>query len=565
MKKILTIVIAVIISAYLLFNNTAKAEVIIEEGRYYDNAIPLTYTKKSFNVLKGISDEATFYETDFYMAYMDYLYRKIEFGDFEYTCELYNDNTTIPIVVYFLIEDGELSEYHVSIKGEIFYQIEFINYSFNVIVNESFDLYSITNTFETFNYRNLTEFDQPYVTYYPDKGGIYFEDCYLDMSLSTIYGYKYEYNQAYSDEDVYFLTTNSNPISMTDIEKSITISDSTDPTAEFEIVDNEYDLENIDITNGGEYAFTINAYDQSGNITIQKCSVYVLDNTPPVITGSNLVKDWNLFISEKALLALFICDDPDAKITLENLDNLLYNSTNYPGEYKIKATATDLSGNQSSCTIIVTIKDEEKPTVSLITDTPELLSTKKYTKEEILAFLSIKDRCYGDDVKVEITNYDDYLGYYWIPCRMVFNIVVTDPSGNSTKYELETYIKDYDFPQIDVGTAYTLILPAGSVITKEEVIEKLLQSGQISNVISVESEYFNSDNPYGTYDLYVTEENGNVSIYKIEIENPNINYDTPQKQEEENDNKYIKYVAIAIIAILGIGVIMLIMYKKKKH
>ena len=123
MKKILTIVIAVIISAHLLFNNTAKAEVIIEEGRYYDNAIPLTYTKKSFNVLKGISDVATFYETDFYMAYMDYLYRNIEFGDFEYTCELYNDNTTIPIVVDFLIEDGELSEYHVSINGEIFYQI----------------------------------------------------------------------------------------------------------------------------------------------------------------------------------------------------------------------------------------------------------------------------------------------------------------------------------------------------------------------------------------------------------------------------------------------------------
>lgn len=565
MKKILAIVIAVIISAYLLCNNKAKAEVVIEEGRYYDNAIPLTYTEKSFNVLKGISDEAMFYETNFYMAYMDYLYRKIEFGDFEYTCELYNDNRTIPITVNFTIDNGELTEYTVSIEDEVFYQIEFINYSFNVIVNESYDLYSITNTFETFYYRKLTDYDEPYVSYYPDKGGIFFEDCYIDMSLSTIYGYRYEYNQVYSNEDVYFLTINSNPISIEDIEKNITISDSTDPNACYKIVDNEYDLENIDITNGGEYTFTINAYDRSGNITIQKCIVYVHDNIPPVITGSNLVKDWNLYISEKSILALFVCDDLNAKITLENIDNLLYNSINYPGEYKIKATATDLAGNQSSCTIIVTIKDEEKPTVSLITDTPELLSTKKYTKEEILAFLRIEDGCYGDDIDVEITNYDKYLEYWWIPSRMVFNIVVTDPSGNSTKYELETYIKDYDFPQIDVGTAYTLILPAGSVITKEEVIEKLLQSGQICNVISVESEYFNSDNPYGTYDLYVTEENGNVSIHKIEIENPNINYDTPSKVEDEKDNKYIKYVAIAIIAILGIGVIMLIMYKKKKH
>lgn len=565
MKKIITIVLVLIASVYLFCNNKAKAEIIIDERGDFINFVPLVNTTKEFNLIKGTELESRFLESEFYKAYKAYLYEIVEFGVFQYDSEIYNSETKYTLTTYFVIEDENIIEYNMYLDGELFYKIEYIDNEFVSHLSKTIDLNEdAEHNCANFKIRNVTSITEGEVICYPNKNGVFLDDCYFDMGASLVYGYTYEYNKTYNNQDIYLITTNSNPLTMQEIEDSIIIKDTTDRSASFDIVENEYNLDDIDISNGGQYSFMINAYDRYGNITIQKCQVYVYDDTPPVLTGEKLVKDWNLFIYEDDLLDLFICDDPDATITIEKPDELLYNSVNRPNTYKVTATATDLAGNSSSCTVDVIIKDEEKPEIYPKKDRTEIYSDTKYTKDDIYKLLNIKDRCYGTELTLDILNYERYLEFWDSPRRIVLTIVATDPSGNTREYELEAYITDNDFPQIEIDTPYILILPADNIITKEDVIEKLLESGQITNVVSVESEYFNTDIPSGSYDLFVTDSEGNVYTHKIEIEAPSVNYDTPEVKEEKKDNNII-YVTIGVILMLGIAVAMLVIYKKKKH
>lgn len=568
MKRKILIIIIALFSIYSLFKNSAKAEIVIEKNRYYDNTIPLISTEKTFNVIKGVDREDVYYQSIFYSAYKDYAYKIIESCTLKYNGIIYNESTSIPINAILIIEEGKISDYKVYFNDNLIYHIEFVDDE--LIVNEAktIDINKITELKATnYKFKDLVSYEIVEVQYYEQKNPIWLEDYLYDMGLSLIIGYNYQYNTLYSDKDVYFVTTNSNPISLKEIENNIIISDDSDVTASFTIDNNEYELDKIDITYGGIFSFDINAIDTVGNITIQKCKVYVYDNIPPELNGSNLVKKYNEVIYEETLMKLFECDDETAKIYIDKPDELLYGEYNKPNTYIVNATAIDAYDNADTCTIKVIIEDKEHPNIELNGKTPELLSSRLYSKSEIIELLDITDNCYSkDELTIEILNYEDYSNYYFRPARYVLTITASDPQGNTNSYELEFYVKDYDFPQIIIGTTHTLIVAENANLSKEEVLKKLQELGEIpENIVSIESEYFTAEDKYGSYELYLTDANGRLYTHIIEIESPSINYDPPINDNNKKNNKYIVYVVIGIVGVISIGVIMIIIYKKRKH
>lgn len=564
MKKISLIIIITIFSL-LYYKCNAEAKLLTREEISYLNAEPLISEEITFNIIMGTKIKDRYEKSPVVDSSKCWFENYVDYLDLEVNYEIYGDGGSDVLNFSYIIDEGKPFELSYMIAEEVFYKLNLSNDSFNVLINKEVNLNEIIGfSINDYKFKYL-DYSINEIVYKDDISEVVIDEFIYESKLSLLYGYTYKYNSIYNDQKIYFVTTNSNPLTLQEIKSNITITDQTDCHPTFEIINNEYKLETIEITDGGEFSFVIQAMDYAGNITLQDCMVYVYDDIPPNITGSNFSIAYNLFFTEADLRKQFICDDQNASITIIKPDNLLYNSRNYPGIYTVTAEAVDIAGNKSIASIEVEIYDRDKPTISSKGKEHVLLSTKLYSKEEILDFLNINDFCYGNNLIIEIVDYDDYAQYYYDvgPNRLL--ITATDPSGNKESYVFEFSIVDIDFPQIDVGNKYTLFIDNDSVLTKEEIIELLISSGQLSDdIVKIESDYFDSINPTGTYDLLVYDKDGNIITCSIEIKSPNISFEAPPNKAEE-DNNYLIYVIISGGIIVFVGVILFLVYKKKKH
>ncbi|AUD62429.1 hypothetical protein BK010_02090 [Tenericutes bacterium MO-XQ] len=120
-----------------------------------------------------------------------------------------------------------------------------------------------------------------------------------------------------------------------------------------------YDLiidSNLDTLNLGKYEITYTLVDQSFNQTTLILTVFVVDQEPPVIEGSNLYK--NMFDSVDVMEGIYVSDNVTVYEIYSSIELL---DTSYPGSYEVYYVAIDSSGNQSSFSRMIYISETNEP------------------------------------------------------------------------------------------------------------------------------------------------------------------------------------------------------------
>ena len=388
--------------------------------------------------------------------------------------------------------------------------------------------------------------------------------------LSLLFGYKVFENDKYLDKSLYFIVDSCNPLTDEDIIKSLNVSDVSCgkiSTSNISIIDSDYKIIN-DYVTPGVYDLTIKAWDFNGNITYQKCKVVSADVTAPTITSVNTLKaKANELLTEEDILSCFNAVDEYSNVTLEiEKDNYSANYQNV-GQYTVSVIAKDEAGNEARSSVLIDVEDNTAPTITynetyITTDSPISMADLK-------AMITIYDDLDGIITEYDIYDCDDYFGHPYIPGEYEFEIEASDSHENSTTFFISLYVVDKAGPTIEVPT-YTLLLNKGEKVTREQILNILKATGQITSMENtvLNSLYFSTLNPEGEYDLEVISD-GEVfhdTIRFVDNKKDNIDdgfYNIPIKKEENNNTNYYIILGISAGVIIILSALGVIIYKKK--
>jgi len=199
----------------------------------------------------------------------------------------------------------------------------------------------------------------------------------------------------------------------------------------------EVNLDNVNWDKPGKYEGEVKVTDSSGNTTTKKIPIEVYDRDPPVIDGPEKQdfpagKD---LTPDDILKNLNITDNSGETKTEVDMSKV----KKKPGKYPVTITTTDPSGNKTTKTIEVEIKDDTPPEIEG-DDTKEYPRGKKLTPDDILKDLNIKAT---DDVdgpikpKVDMSKVNPNK-----PGTYPVEITATDSAGNKTTKTVEITIPD---------------------------------------------------------------------------------------------------------------------------
>ena len=192
------------------------------------------------------------------------------------------------------------------------------------------------------------------------------------------------------------------------------------------------------------------------------------------------------------------------------------------------------------------------------------------TLTKILSKIEVIDKIDGiiNREDIEVLDLDDYFINSNVLGTYRFLITAKDKSGNVAS---QTYLVKVcnDVSELTVNY-YIIYLSNQSVVTKEEVLDFLINKGNVSDDNSIlESQYFLAKNPEGRYKLNIIDSTGKVDEYTISLED-NIDYKAPIEEviEANNTNNsnhqaIITTIIISSILITGIIIITIISYKKR--
>lgn len=234
----------------------------------------------------------------------------------------------------------------------------------------------------------------------------------------------------------------------------------------------------------GTHKIVFSVKDSANNETTLDVYVRVVDITAPVITGDTSVatigysETYNFETFRKTLTVT------DNYATLTNTDIKLktdgYSSNKtILGTYSVVFEVTDPSGNASTFTKQVKVIDNVKPTFSgpsTITTTNKTPMTVNDVKAELTANDFI-DGVITNKITVKTDNYTGHnstVGSYSI----VFE--VKDTAGNTQTHTVTINLVDNIAPIFWIKDGYSIKVDPSVALTKEQIIEILTVSGQIT-------------------------------------------------------------------------------------
>ncbi len=230
------------------------------------------------------------------------------------------------------------------------------------------------------------------------------------------------------------------------------------------------------------------------------------------------------------------------------------------GTYSFDAYVHDNYGNVTYQKCYVRVVDNIGPVFSVKPDYYLARTDDFLQEEDILGLFEAVDAVDGDNVQITFYDIDEY--FYDNQQTGFFNfwIYATDQSGNQSKTYFTLEVIDADFPTITIDSSYSIIISKGDELTSEQIQNYFNSLGILSaEVVSVESEYFNSSEPEGEYDVVLTLSNGSHIESKIIVHADNIDY-TPKT---DSNNTFI-YVGASIIAAMLVIVSALAIVRLKK-
>lgn len=194
----------------------------------------------------------------------------------------------------------------------------------------------------------------------------------------------------------------------------------------------------------GTYPVTVTVTDEAGNPTTETFVITVFDQTAPVIDP---IADQTTTTGTPITPVKITVDDPAATIVVTGLpDGVTFDPSTgtisgtptVPGSYPVTVTVTDAAGNSSSEVFVITVNDDDAPTITPISD-------QKVVAGQPITTVTVK----VDDPNATIevtglpngTTFDPATGTITgtptTPGDYLVTVTVTDPAGNTSS---ETFV-----------------------------------------------------------------------------------------------------------------------------
>ena len=458
------------------------------------------------------------------------------------------------------------------------------------------------------SYNDISEADLDHIVFY--QGDVtMFKGFPIEVDLT---GYEY-----YSDSNITITTDCTNPIDPNDIKAGIVAYDTTDgliSTDQITLIKDTYSTNQSVGTHMMEFA----ASDAAGNIKTLVVTINVVDSVGPTITTKNSIL-WEVrgVIPElNDLRSYFVIrDNYDGVISTDNLYGMTWLGNGHfngydVGNYSFTVKCDDASGNTTEETFTLSAVDTTPPVIELahveinLSELGSDLTSLKFS--DYLVSYDDNSR-YIKKVYVESNYKDDYASYVGI---VPVKVTAIDGSGNIATQEGVVYIIDDIAPQFYIHGSLLQLADdtvEDSTNINARIRRSLNERGiKYDTILIIESEYFNSGDKPGIYDIkYAYSYQGNV-VYEIgqievietgkanqttdnqeqnvEVENPTTEPEkqtTPEpagKVEEEkgtnvtnvvtnnpNNSTNDNYLYFLVLIPIVLGVIIYFVYRKRNR
>jgi hypothetical protein len=191
--------------------------------------------------------------------------------------------------------------------------------------------------------------------------------------------------------------------------------------------------------------------DSSGNSTEYIQVIEVIDDQSPVISGSDSINvGYNqLLTTDIVKSGLSVVDNYDDSQDLEIvLENDTYSSnSNLLGQYEMKFSVTDSSGNKSYKTVDINVVDEIGPIVYFDTSIIQIYSDTIMSLPDFAKLMFHTNELDPEKYYFITTRLDTYTRHYNIPGTYHMHIDFEDEYGEVTKREfrIEVIDRNYDY------------------------------------------------------------------------------------------------------------------------
>jgi len=385
---------------------------------------------------------------------------------------------------------------------------------------------------------------------------------YLDNTAPSIVG-----------ENIYINV--DNPLTFEQIKSRFTAHDETDGdiTSRLTFTDNTYILTNGKIA-CGTYSFKVSISDNAGNTTTKMYYAHVVDYTDPTITGKTINVSYKKLLTEAEKKALFSYSDnytPKDQLIFKWVEDNYTSTYQQLGEHTLTAKVLDQQGNEATATSIINVIDDVAPFL-VVPENLKITTLDDFTLDSFRPYVTVTDEKEGNITNFELIDLDDYLNHKKVAGTYRIKVVASDSAGNSIEKIFPFLNEDKDMPSIKIDPDYIMIVNQGDKITKEQVINYFIRTGQLtleeSEAVEVASAYFEQlDAATGFYTLRLMTE-GKILESKIEVVGDDISKVPPIEQEKPNFvDQYKGNLALSIpltilsfflLVLLGVGLYKLI-------
>ncbi len=290
--------------------------------------------------------------------------------------------------------------------------------------------------------------------------------------------------------------------------------------------------------NGTTETVTLTATDASGNSTSCDFTVELVDRTPPTIVNCQtdtvglltlaceyeLPDYWSLVPAANGTSAQDACTPTGTTATTATGNQITYTQLPAPGTVlegaftirEVTLTADDNNGNRSSCSFLLTLRDNTPPTINCPADTvanPD--AGCDFTLEDYTTRAAVADNC--SDLTITQTPAPGTV-ISGDATTQTITLTVQDPSGNTTSCDFELLLRDTTPPSItcpadkvellDAACAFAVPDYTGAALTGDNCTEG---SGIAVTQVPGVGEVFSEEGTSFSVTLTADDGNGNAS------------------------------------------------------
>jgi hypothetical protein len=265
------------------------------------------------------------------------------------------------------------------------------------------------------------------------------------------------------------------------------------------------DTTSFDCSNIGENTVILTVTDVNGNASTATANITVVDNIKPIIATQNLTVQLDANGAGSITAAEVNNGSSDnCAIDTMALDTTSFDCSNV-GTNKVIFTVTDVNGNSSSATAIITVEDSIVPTVITQNVTLQLDSRGNASVTPDQVNNGSTDNCAVDTTSLDTTNFScSDLG------ENIVTLTVTDINGNSATSTAVITIIDSIDPSV-ITQSYSIDLANGVA----NITASNIDGGTFDNcdfTLTIDRDSFScSDIGDHTVTLTATDSSGNTS------------------------------------------------------